>query len=149
MRPWTVYTGTVINRTATVPQGRATVVNKAKREQHFVNKPDSWMDIASDLWCSLPPVQILLTTNVFFLLFFLPRTLRGTTYGHLPRPAEEISEFKLIKLRLWIDLGDIIWICGLFGFFSGFFLDIVLDICFHFYYIKKWIFFIFLSRKKS
>ena len=26
---------------------------------------------------------------------------------------EQISEFKLIKLRLWIDLGDIIWICGL------------------------------------
>ena len=70
------------------------------------------MDIASDLWCSLPPVQILLTTNVFFLLFFLPRTLRGTAYGHLPRPAEEISEFKLIKLRLWIDLGVIMWICG-------------------------------------
>ena len=36
-----LYTGTVINRTATVPQGRATVVNKAKREQYFVNKPDS------------------------------------------------------------------------------------------------------------
>ena len=48
----------------------------------------------------------------FFLLFFLPRTLRGTAYGHLPRPAEEISEFKLIKLRLWIDLGVIMWICG-------------------------------------
>ena len=78
----------------------------------IVNKPARLMVIALDLWCSLPPVQILLTTNVFFLLFFLPRTLRGTTYGHLPRPAEEISEFKLIKLRLWIDLGVIMWICG-------------------------------------
>ena len=62
-------------------------------------------------------VEVCVLRRVFFiqhgLFFFLPRTLRGTTYGHLPRPAEEISEFKLIKLRLWIDLGDIIWICGL------------------------------------
>ena len=41
-----------------------------------------------------------------YVIFFLPRT------GDLPRPAEEISEFKLTKFRLWIDLGVIMWICG-------------------------------------
>ena len=56
-----------------------------------------------------------LDLHTFFIyLFFVFSNYfcEQTTYGYLPRPAEEISEFKLIKLRLWIDLGVIMWICG-------------------------------------
>ena len=70
----------------------------------------------TEVWASIFSAKTCQTLGIVFLpddkITEIPRTLRETAYGHLPRPAEEISEFKLIKLRLWIDLGVIMWICG-------------------------------------
>ena len=70
-------------------------VNWSKDQQ----QPSGVMEKAVDIWCSLPLVQTLLTSSFFLFLFSPKNFLEELLWGN-PRLAEEISEVKMIKLRL-------------------------------------------------